>query len=362
MPAFQRAGRHLSRRGGPLKAAFVLRLLGLIYGLILAAISFLNWKGPDFFWLGALNLYLPQVFWTVPGILLALLSFKVDRSWSWIPILCILWVLGPIMGFCWSPDRPEPPPGDATLRVMTWNIKYKAPKSTVLLDEISRCSPDVVLFQDAYRSLRGPLGNYFRKWHVYTSEQYVIASRYPLSHLETLELPLSGRGKQRFLRCRVYLGPRVVSLYNIHFVTPRQSLNAIKATRKRIGDLPEAGSTLVRNAKIRTAQAEAVAKYLRDEPGPVILAGDLNAPDPSRVCATLREAGLHDAFAEGGKGYGYTYGHFLLKDRYPWLRVSWMRIDHIMVSSGFTARRCWTGTGRASDHRPVIADLILKNL
>ncbi|SEM38032.1 Uncharacterized conserved protein YafD, endonuclease/exonuclease/phosphatase (EEP) superfamily [Syntrophus gentianae] len=343
-----------------MKAAVLLRVLTGFYGLILGTITVLNWKGPDFFWLGALNLYLPQVFWTVPGIILAGLTFKADRSWTWLPLLCVLWVLGPIMGFCWSPDQPEPAPGSLTLRVMTWNTKYKPQKSPLLIDEITLCNPDVVLFQDASGSMRGPLGKYFRTWNVYTSDQYVIASRYPLSHLEIHELPFSGRWKQQFLSCRLSLGSTVISLYNIHFVTPRQSLNAIKATRRRLGDLPEAGSTLENNVRNRIAQADAVRELLRDESGPVILAGDLNAPDPSRVCATLREAGLHDAFAEGGKGYGYTYGHFLLKDRYPWLRVSWMRIDHIMVSSGFTTRRCWAGSGRASDHRPVIADLILK--
>jgi len=344
-----------------LKAAFFLHCLTGLYGLCLATITFLNWKGPDFFWLGALNLYLPQVMWTIPGILLSLFTFKLDRSRTWVPLLCVLWVLGPIMGFCWSLNEPEPAPGSLTLRVMTWNIKYTPSKNALLLDELARHKPDVVFFQDAGRSLRGPLGKYFDKWNTYTSSQYVIASRYPLSHLEIHELPLSGKGKQRFLRCRLLLGSTVVSLYNLHFITPRESLNAIKATRNRLGDLPEAGSTMDSNVKIRTAQADAIGEYLRGESGPVILAGDLNAPDPSRVCGTLREAGLHDAFAEGGKGYGYTYGHFLFEDRYPWLRVSWMRIDHIMVSSGFQTRRCWTGTGRASAHRPVIADLILKN-
>jgi endonuclease/exonuclease/phosphatase family metal-dependent hydrolase len=48
-----------------------------------------------------------------------------------------------------------------------------------------------------------------------------------------------------------------------------------------------------------------------------------------------------------------------LKHRMPTFNVSWMRIDHIMMSSHFQSRDCWTGTGEASDHRPVIADLVL---
>ena len=102
-----------------------------------------------------------------------------------------------------------------------------------------------------------------------------------------------------------------------------------------------------------------MVEYLQTEQGPVIVAGDLNAPEASLVCATLKEAGLRDAFSEGGTGYGYTYGHLLFKNRLPWLRISWMRIDHIMLNSRFSAQRCWTGSGQASDHRPVIADLVL---
>jgi endonuclease/exonuclease/phosphatase family metal-dependent hydrolase len=143
--------------------------------------------------------------------------------------------------------------------------------------------------------------------------------------------------------------------------TPRESLNAFRTARYRPWYLPQAIIRLQNNVEDRLTQANSILDYVRQEHGPVIVAGDLNSPDSSLVCATLREAGLHDAFAEGGRGYGYTYGHFLLRHRLPWFRLSWMRIDHLMVSPQLKARRCWTGTGKASDHRPVIADLILKS-
>jgi len=74
----------------------------------------------------------------------------------------------------------------------------------------------------------------------------------------------------------------------------------------------------------------------------------------------MRRTGLHEAFAESDRGYGYTYGHFLLSRRFPWFpHLSWMRIDHVIVSPGVEVQQCWTGTGRASDQRPVFADLRL---
>ena len=81
-----------------------------IYASILLAITFLNRIGADRFWLGALNLYLPQFMWAVPGLLLTPLIFRVNRPWAWLPLLCVLWVLGPIMDGKVSFARLRPDP------------------------------------------------------------------------------------------------------------------------------------------------------------------------------------------------------------------------------------------------------------
>jgi endonuclease/exonuclease/phosphatase (EEP) superfamily protein YafD len=124
--------------------------------------------------------------------------------------------------------------------------------------------------------------------------------------------------------------------------------------------LPRAIERLEDNVEARFSQVREIKELIQQEQGPVIVAGDLNSPEASLVSRTLREAKLHDAFAEAGKGYGYTYGHFLLRNRLPLLNSSWMRIDHIMMSPHLEAQRCWAGPADASEHRPVIADLVLK--
>ena len=330
-----------------------------IYGIFLAALSALNWSGADRFWYGALNLYLPQVIWAIPGIVLATFLCGENRCWAWLPLLCVVWVLGPVMGWHWSPKPAATAPPPVTLRVMTWNIKYGSYDLRPLMAELSRCHPDVVLFQDAIASLNGPLGEYFKNWQVRSHGQFVIASRYPLSEAQVLPLPAAGEG-QEYLRCRLRLGERVITLYNLHFRSPRWSLNAFRATRKQPWYLPTAIQILDHNITTRLNQAQVVRAALSRETGPTLIGGDLNSPDASQVCATLRGAGLRDAFAERGRGYGFTYGHFLFKYRIPWLKASWMRIDHIMTDAHFSTARCWTGTGQASDHRPVIADLLLQ--
>jgi endonuclease/exonuclease/phosphatase (EEP) superfamily protein YafD len=346
------------RRKAP---AWLLCLL-FAYGTILLALTILNRLGADRWWFGALNLYLPQAVWALPGLFLAVFTLVKARRWTWAPLLGMVWVAGPLMGFCRPlPAAPEPS-GSLPLRVMTWNVKYGIHgrlATLELINDIDRNKPAVVLLQDAVGVLNGPLGEYFSTWNVRSNGQYIIASRLPLGKLQVLRIAFPGE-EHTCVRTRVQVGVTAVTLYNVHLETPRWGLNAFRATKRRPWYLPTAIQQLENNVEARLTQVRALQDYVRQEQGPVIVAGDLNSPDTSQVCATLRGAGLHDAFAEGGTGYGYTYGHFLLLHRVPGFNCSWMRIDHIMMSSQLQSCRCRTGTGLASDHRPVIADLILR--
>lgn len=332
-----------------------------VYVAILAALTVLNRLGADRLWLGAFNLYMPQAVWAIPGLLLAVFALKVARQWTCVPLLGIAWVVGPLMGFCWPLNKHPESPGSLPLRVMTWNVKYNRHDklaNLALMYDIEWNNPNVVLLQDANGMLNGPFRDYFSKWNVRSYGQYVIASRLPLGELQVLRMSFPGE-EHTCVRTRLQIGGTAVALYNVHFKSPRWGLNALRAARRNPWYLPKAIQRLEDNVEARLTQVRTLLEYVRQEQGPVIIAGDLNSPDSSTVCATLRAVDLHDAFAEGGKGYGYTYGHFLLKHRVPTLNVSWMRIDHIMMSSQFHTRQCWTGTGKASDHRPVIADLVL---
>jgi vancomycin resistance protein VanJ len=334
-----------------------------IYVVFLASLTAINQYGPDRWWFGDVNLFLPQVIWMIPGVVLAFLSLAIARHWVWVPVLCLLWVLGPIMGFCW---RLESSTGSAEglnpVRVMTCNVKYGKRDISALVDDIIRHAPDIVILQDAdFEILEKTLGKLFMQWNVrYRPDgKYIVASRFPLDTATVSLVPYQGES-HTCLRCQVHIGPTTVTLFDVHFVSPRQGLYEFTSARRQPDSFPMAIRNLKKNQEDRLSQALALRDLVRSEQGPVIVAGDLNSSDASLVCKTLREAGLHDSFAEGGRGYGYTYGHFLLRNKHPWFRRSWMRIDHIMISSHLESMHCWTGSGQASDHRPVFADLIIK--
>ncbi len=337
-------------------------LSGLIitYGVFLALITVMNRSGADRWWIGAFNLYLPQAVWLAPVLPLTLLSLKVARRWIWVLGICGAWVCGPIMGFCWRlPEPPGPVAVGTTLRLMTCNIKSGRRNVEALISDIVLNKPDIVFLQDAGNVLNGPLGDCFQDWNVCSDGQYVIASRWPLAKAD-VRLISHPREGEYLLRTVLQFGTIPISLYNVHLLTPREGLNAMRYARKQPGRFTEAVQDLQDNVERRILQAGRVSDFIQQERGATILAGDLNSPDESLACKALRDADLHDAFAEGGRGYGYTYGHFLLHSRMAWLPgVSWMRIDHIMLSSRLRSQHCWTGTGEASDHRPVYADLIV---
>ena len=344
------------------KAAMWILALTCAYGAILAGMTLLNRFGADRYWFGSLNLYLPQIAWMAPGVLLTLLSLAVAWRWAWAPLLCVAWVLGPIMGFCWGTQGQPVSAGVRPVRIMTWNVKYGGGNpitQIVIASNINESRPDVVLMQDAEGLLNGPIGRLFGQWNVQSFGQYIIASRLPLDEAEVRWIPYLGE-KHSCLRCRLHIGTKTLILYNVHFQSPRQGLDSLREARREPWHLLGAVRQLEDNAVGRLSQALALRELIRQEREPVAVAGDLNSTDASLACRTLRDAGLHDAFAEGGRGYGYTYGHFLLQHRLPWLGAAWMRIDHIMLSPHLRSNVCMTGKENASEHRPVIADVVFK--
>lgn len=333
--------------------------LTIIYALILAAVSGGNLVGADRWWLGALNLYLPQWLWALPGLLLFFWALLTKRGLAWFPIVCVLWALGPMMGLhVHLRGEARNRANGGTLRVLSCNVKYGSRDIRSLVADIRVEKPDVVLLQDAGGVMRGPLGEALQSWNVREFGQYVTASRFPLPAAEIRWISFL-RERHTFWRCVLELEGRSLAVYNVHLQTPRWGLNALRRARHRPWSLPDAFRDLQANADIRLEQARLLASSVGQETLPVILGGDLNSPPGSAVLKTLKVAGLKDAFAEAGLGYGYTYGQFLLRRRLSEFRIPWLRLDYIMTGGALRAERCWTGSPEASDHLPVIADIAI---
>ena len=333
-----------SRRG--------LRLLGLIVFVLVASSVLmtgaqqLGSDGPG--WL-ELSRYLPFPITAAPALVALLLSLWLGRRWIAASAAALLLFVIVAMGWVWHVARPA----EGSVRVMTYNTK-----ADVLLErtggiaalerEIVSHRADIVLMQDAngVRHWKGydPAGPLFGLAHHFAEGQYAIASRWPLRDCATVRVEAAA-SPFSYVRCTVEAEGAAFTLITVHLESPRMGLVAARREGFDGIDLWQ------RNHEVRLAQARALAAAMA--PGPLVLAGDLNAPDSSAVVRSLLSLGLRDAFASAGRGYGYTYGHTLRP------AFSFLRIDHVLVSAEFDVVDAFAGGAAASDHRPVIADLRL---
>ena len=316
------------------------------HAALVASIAVLNALGPERWWVAGVNMFVPQWVWGLPAVVLLPLTAWRARRWAWLPAMTLLIVAGPLMGWCWSFHAN---PAGLPLRVMTYNVQlWGRASSSRVAAEIENARPDILCLQDARLPGGTALDELLEHWHVASFRQYVIASRFPIVDSAVGDISYGGE-RHTYLRARIKVGERHVIVSTAHFATPRGALRAFRAPA-----LWAAGVERIKtNLSHRVTQGAALANDLRDVKDPVVVAGDLNAPPQSLASRALTDIGLVDVFSAGGRGYGYTFGHTLRGEQ------SFLRLDRILVSRHFATVRARAGGATASDHRPVIADLVL---
>jgi endonuclease/exonuclease/phosphatase (EEP) superfamily protein YafD len=290
-----------------------LLVLNVAYVLLLAFISISNAIGPETWWFGSANLYLPQWVWALPGLPLLLITLVCGWRLAWLPLFCLAYVAGPLMGYCWHPGKP-PTTAGVRLRVMTYNIKWYERDKEVLTHQFVAYHPDLIQIQDGSNAMNGSLRDLLDGWNVRTDGQYLVASRFPLTDLDSIDISYPG-GHHHATRATLTVDGVPITVIDAHLLSPREGLEGVR--HRQVDSMTE-------NASARLAEANALARHLHEISGPVIVTGDLNSPVQGLTCRVLFDVGYKDAFS--------TAGNVL---------------------------DCTVGDARGSDHSPVIADLLL---
>lgn len=327
------------------KSGKKLALLNSAYLLLLFCIAAGNTLGAERGWLSALNLYLPQWIWTVPGLGLWWATRARARRQLWLPTLSLAYAAGPGMGLH-LPVRPRPPLASGEkLRVMSYNVAQNE-REPALLGVIARVNPDLLLLQEA-GTLPRAIAEAFPEFHISGTGSCIIASRFPITEAHSGAFPALQYGSG-YTRCRLQVGAHGLTVYNLHLETARAGISQL--LRRGLYGIPgfEASNNL------RVENAHRVAELLRAEAGPLLVGGDFNAPQASLVYRTIRGHRLADFFDAVGVGYGYTYGHALPPGQ------SFIRIDHLLGTPELQVERCWADTNAASDHQPLVADIVVR--
>ena len=229
-----------------------------------------------------------------------------------------------------------PPPGGASpaLRLFDANLHAANPGVAPIAEEIRAAAPDLVALQEvdpdgAAGLLRsGVLARFpYRVTEVrYGASGIALWSRFPL-----VEARVEQVDDVPFIRATVVLGERRLRICTVHVEAP-------------VGD---------GRARWR-AQLRRVDEELRRERRPLVVAGDFNATRHHPSFRRLLSHGLVDAHERRGRGWAGTWP----RDRWPLPPL--MRLDHVLLTPGVTVRSVREGVGQGSDHRPIVADLVLR--
>ena len=304
-------------------------------------------------WLELLQ-YVPYPAYLLPALFAVACSLWLGWWWRVAAFVGAGLVVFVIMGWVWG----RPDEGALPLRFMTYNIKayladHRPGGFERLAQEMAAHDPDILVMQDAaeFMALRAQWSDtvkaVFADRQVYSHGQYIVVSRYPLRNCGPHDMSFRGR-RADYVQCVVTVSGIDIDLYTAHLLSPRRGLNATRY------EAVDGIDDWQQNFSDRLTQARRLAADAAGRARPLIVAGDLNAAETSPVIRTLLAQGLRDAFSSAGRGYGYTHGHALK------LGFSFLRIDHILVSREIGVAATTVGGSEASEHRPVIADLLLQ--
>lgn len=214
-----------------------------------------------------------------------------------------------------------------TLRVVTANAHGNNAKARRWATELLALDADVLVVQEysnnIAKGLRKAGAGERYPWVVsstwpFTSES-AIFSRFPLRDGDTLDIGQSA------VVATADLDGLALRILSVHQDNPRS---------------PDRWQT----------SFDDLTRYLDDQPGPMVVAGDFNATPFHRPLRDLLRGTLRDAHLDRDRGLATTWP---AGRRFP----SFALIDHVLVTDTIGVGRVAERTVAGSDHRAVLADL-----
>ena len=277
-----------------------------------------------------------------------------------------------IMGFRFTMASAEPPTRspqsvERDLRIITLNAAADRMNRAGLDALVARHAPDIVALQECSADVAASLAT-LQGWHTARHHGLCTFSRWPISAPDSMPredlvsiADLGFGGTALVVRYVVQHPTRPFQLVNLHLETARKGLQGLLGSDGLLPDAARLPSTLPftrgadrvdANALIRRRESQRASAWAaRDvHTMPVIVVGDFNLPVESTIYRESWQTWLN-AFESKGRGFGYTKSEGTL------LRI---RIDHVLAApQWFDVTGVWLGSDVGSDHRPVIADLVL---
>jgi vancomycin resistance protein VanJ len=321
-----------------------------LFGVVLA----LRYVGERWWFTGAI-MYLPRLGFALPLpiIVVSLAALRLGKLLVF-QVAAMLFLAFPLMGLV-LPGKTRADRGPV-VRIMSYNINSGLGGEGAIVEQIEKFSPDIVVLQEiggSGDSLARRLAPRYPAIRI--STQFFLGSKYPIvSAIDPDRIPLYGNMRSpRFTEQVLDTPLGKIALFNVHPISPREGLSAIRGhgLRREILSgrlLAGANAPILRaNNVLRDLQLRAITARAEDEPYPVVIAGDTNLPGSSAIFRRYL-SGYRDGFVDAGWGLGYTF---------PTNRRPWMRLDRILASEAFRFVHFEVVASTISDHDAVVSDL-----
>jgi endonuclease/exonuclease/phosphatase (EEP) superfamily protein YafD len=235
-----------------------------------------------------------------------------------------------------APVRGPSPAGTLpALRLFSANVYHANPDLGRIGQEIRAAAPDVVALQevDSDGAARLQRSGVLARFPYAVTDLRKSPSGIGLwSHLPVADSQVQDVHGMAVIKATILVGSRRLRLYSVHTVAP-------------LGD-----------DRVRwQAQLRWVEEEIRRERGPLVVAGDFNATRYHHSFRRLLSERLGDAHERRGRGWATTW------PRNRWPLPPLLRLDHVLISPDIGVRSIKEGLGQGSDHRPIIAELVLRS-
>ncbi len=238
-----------------------------------------------------------------------------------------------------------------TVRVMSWNALYTNTEDVAFRTTLEALQPDIVAIQEFGYGLglvtRQELAAQFPHQALYVAGDasgMAILSRYPIVRERVPDFRYGeGCNCQELV---IEVAGQPITLLNAHPWPPRV----------RIAPSQLLATMMEFSTAYQDATFDALLARITTAPRPLLLVGDLNTSERQQNYLRVT-ALLTDAFRTAGWGFGYTFP--AVEQIYGIPMVPLIRLDYIFHGEGWYAKRSWSGTIAGSDHRYIVADLLL---
>ncbi|MCG8352832.1 MAG: endonuclease/exonuclease/phosphatase family protein [Chloroflexales bacterium] len=255
------------------------------------------------------------------------------RRLSTLVLLPALLVNIAILAPFFLPQASAHPSASTPLRIVSINVFTENEAHDAVIDFIVETNADIVFLSEVEPALMAQLDRILGESYPYVHDESVrgtlglaFISRHPFIEAQTI--PLGGR-RRRLITASLNWQGTPVQIYGMHPLPPFNG----RWTAQRNGEI------------------ETIQKLVQDSPQAVVLLGDFNASPWSYPLRRLNDT---TNLRHAGLGYGiwptWQYGTTLIS----------APLDHIFVSPEWTVTTYDTSGDVQSDHKPIVADLLLE--